>query len=411
MTAAVVVALALATTAASAATAAPARRLVLDGLPVYVQDTGGERVQLRAYVRVGDRPDDAAAAALAAAWMSLGGTRSLPGREFEAAVAELDFEVRAYVVPDLLVVEAHTTPERFRPSCRLFADLLMYPAFGPKQLRPARAAAIAPAAPDDALELVDANLALDGATPGRVHERLSAAATADAVPPPTREQVVELHRRRVGIDTTVAVVTGPLAAIDVKRELGAAFLGFQRAADPVAVRTSEEESDVGRGSTTAWREHSGGRTRLLVARRGLPRGHPDWLVLELGIVAAFLTPELDRKAALAARLRIEQPLGEPDLLLLDASVPTNAVAAWQGSYQTAFAELANRNVSAPALERARAWLSRALVPPATAADAAIAHALLEALGADGAQPEARHQALMEIERQQVLRAAARHLRY
>lgn len=383
---------------ASLALGQHARRELVDGLPVYVQTRAKAELEFRAYCRAGSTTAaDPRIAPLTAAWIAIGGTQSLPGREFEAAMAELDLAVHAWADRDLLSIEARAQPGRFRPSARLFADLVMYPAFTPSDASRARAAAAAPLAIDPAVAMVRRSLSLD---------------VELAEPRPegsnriTRTEVVAHHRRRVGIDTCVIVVTGPLDGIDVARELNAAFVGFRRAGEAMVAVVDGEPA--GRGVSVALRELSPGRSRLVIARYGLHRSHPDWLALEVGITAGLLGPAAGGGGT--ARFRVVPAILGPDLLLLDARVSSGGLKATFAAHREAFDELMNRSLRTRALERARDYVGRALVPPADAAFAATAHALLEAFGLPGGDPNDRYERLLALDRATVIRAVARHLR-
>jgi len=373
------------------ASAAPAARLLVGGLPLYVQQLSGANVSVQVHLRAVAGHDDLTA--LTAAWLVAGGTRSYPGTEFATACDQLGFALDASATGGLITLRARVTRARFRPAIRLMADLLMNPAFAAR----AREAAIAAAASSrtsDAVEL--ARRAFDPLS-GRGGARLETI---------TRDQVVACHRTYAGVDRTVIAVAGDIVPGEVEREMASAFLGFGRSS---AGRTATSEDRVGIGVSVSEREPVVGRSRLLLARHGLAPGHPDWMALELGILSIFFGDISARLPVHERRLHVAQVLDGPDLLVLELQVPSLTLQPTVRAYRAIAASLGRGDPNAGAVDRARRHLL-GLVPPATSDHAAGAHALLEALGAPGEDPVSRHRRLMELDRREVTRIAARYLR-
>ena len=126
-------ALALACLGSVIGQAAPAERSALPGGLVLWQQHGATAgVSITALIRSGSFYESASASGRTAAmlhWMRLGGTRSLSAREVERSLAQLGAGLQVEVFHDRLVLRLRGAKQQFRPNLRLFADVLMSPAF------------------------------------------------------------------------------------------------------------------------------------------------------------------------------------------------------------------------------------------------------------------------------------------
>lgn len=376
------------------AASAPARRVELAGVATHLQATAGDSVTLRAYLRLArDADSDPRLPSLLAAWMAAGGSQSFAGRDFAIASREIGVELIGHAVDDLVVLEGSVPPGRLRASLRLLADVIMYPAID---------ASVA------ATAWSRVRLA-DGTGPAELARR-ALAASLDPVATrsyerPTRDEVLALHRRSAGRDAVVLAITGPIDGLDIEKDVRDAFTGFLKAGSSARDVGSEGK----RTATLAVREVAPGTSRLVVAARGLPRSSADWLAVEVGLLATIFSVESDT-ALLPPMITIEQPVTGADLLIVDRLIPSVALGELELAYDQGFARALSGGLRSVAIERARAWVATALVPPADLPHAARAHALLEALGAPGVDPTERYRQLRELPTAAVAKATAKHLR-
>lgn len=203
-----------------------AERVVLEcGMPVYLLiDPELPIVNLTAMVRTGSVYEPAAKAGLAAmtgAVIRSGGAGSLTPEQMDDELEFMASAVESSIAEDMGVVSMTSLTRNFNRTLRIFADVLLRPAFSDKRVDIARKQLIEGLRRqnDDPKEIAGREIgrAIYAGHPLGVVPTISSAGSI------TRQDLLEFHRRFFRVDNVILAVSGDFERNAMLKELNAVF--------------------------------------------------------------------------------------------------------------------------------------------------------------------------------------------
>ena len=364
--------------------AGPAERATLgNGLVLWRQESGAGQARIAAVIRRADAEDGEDGAVLVP-WMRLGGTRSLSPQEVARGLAEMGAELTCSAASDRIVLELRVDAARFRPAIRLFADILMYPAFDESRLKDAMATPCGTAP-----------------WPAAVAAAWPAAAARAGHGRPSRDRVLAYHRRVVVPENMVLVVDGKLSALDVTREARAALETWS----PEGAAASASLPGTKRAPRTVVVHGTGpGRSRVYYTLGGAAPGEVDYAAeAVLGfLVLREAGAALVRAGGEVRGLSLMPGAGQ----LITAEVPEVLAARAEAVLSAALVAAGQGRLAAGVVDQARRDAVRVLAPDPSSPGAAMVYGELD-LSAGGAQAVVAR--LARVGERELRRAAGRML--
>ena len=203
-----------------------AERVVLEcGMPVYLLiDPELPIVNLTAMVRTGSVYEPAAKAGLAAmtgAVMRSGGAGSLTPEQMDDELEFMASAVESSIAEDMGVVSLTSLTRNFNRTLRIFADVLLRPAFSDKRVDIARKRLI-----EGLRRQNDDPKEIAGREIGRAiytDHPLGVVPTVSSADSIMRQDMLEFHRRFFRVDNVILAVSGDFERNAMLKELNAVF--------------------------------------------------------------------------------------------------------------------------------------------------------------------------------------------
>ena len=397
-----------------------AERVVLEcGMPVYLlRDPELPIINISAMVRTGSVYEPAPLSGLASLTggvMRSGGAGGLTPEKMDDELEFMASSVESNIGTDMGTVSLTSLTKNFRPTLKIFSDVLLRPDFSEKRVDIARKHLIEGLRRqnDDPKEIAgrEINRAIYAGHP------LGNVPTLESANAITRQGMLDFHRRFFRVDNMILAVSGDFDRADILRELNDAF--GKHAAPQATLLPDIPQPTPGFAAETIYGKKEVNQTVIRMGHLGITKESPDLYALRImdyilgGSFTSRLTIEIRTNQGLAYNVDSRFDIGRrfTGTFIAETETKAESTAKTISLMQSIIAGMTREPVTDQELNAAKEYIINSFMFGFTSpASIVTQRARLEYYGYAPGYLENYRDNISRVTKEDVLAAARKHLR-